>query len=212
MDRCSVEGCNIKNLGRRFCAKHSYRFKTYGDPNKVSIELGSRRRFVEQAKAYNGDYCLLWPFPRGGSSSKGRLQIKINGKRISVGPTICEVANGPPPTSTHQAAHSCGNGHVGCCTKKHLRWATPIENYSDRRIHETDDRGERNPNAKLTELDVLNIRSLHSAGGISYLELSQQFGVSAVQTSRICRGVQWKRQEREVADMRRRAQRLQAAE
>lgn len=35
MKYCKVEDCNNKHNSRGYCAKHYYRFKRYGDPNKL---------------------------------------------------------------------------------------------------------------------------------------------------------------------------------
>ena len=66
---------------------------------------------------------------------------------------------GEPPSENSQVAHM--NGSRLFCHPSNIRWATPIENHSDRRDHGTGPFGERNPKAKLTEKDVLEIRSLH---------------------------------------------------
>lgn len=64
---------------------------------------------------------------------------------------------GSKPSPQHDAAHSCHNR--GCVNPRHLRWATKIENQHDRIGNDTHIRGRKNPNAKLSEADVLAIRS-----------------------------------------------------
>lgn len=68
---------------------------------------------------------------------------------------VCETYHGPRPEGM-QAAH--GNGIRSDCNAKNVRWATPVENAADRRLHGTHTQGETHPPAKLTELAVREIR------------------------------------------------------
>jgi len=52
--------------------------------------------------------------------------------------------------------------------------------------------GEKNGNAKITEEDAAEIRSLHAAGGIGYGLLGKQFGLSKSQIRAIIKGLAWK--------------------
>lgn len=84
--------------------------------------------------AYEGDDCLTWPFLK---SPRGYARMHVNGRDKRVSRLVCEEAYGTPPTPDHHAAHSCGKGHLACVTKRHLRWATPVENAADKIIHGT---------------------------------------------------------------------------
>jgi hypothetical protein len=121
---------------------------------------------------YIRDECLIWPYSKG---SNGYGLVKHNGKHALVHRLVCEEVNGPPPTLKHEAAHSCGNGHLGCVNPKHLRWDTPKGNAADRIIHGTHRRGERQWQAKLTVDKVLAIRSLE--GKFTKKEIGNMFGV-----------------------------------
>jgi len=84
----------------------------------------------------NGYECLIWPYAKTNKGyGVGYGRTKINGRKQIVSRIICEAVRGAPPTPRHEAAHSCGNGHLGCCTKRHLFWKTPEENWEDRRRH-----------------------------------------------------------------------------
>jgi hypothetical protein len=89
---------------------------------------------------------------------------------------VCEYVNGAAPTPRHHAAHSCGNGHLGCVTPRHLSWKTPSENADDKLVHGTAQRGEKHAHAKLTENQVRIIRELK--GTASQTTLAERFGVS----------------------------------
>jgi hypothetical protein len=68
------------------------------------------------------------------------------------------LASGPPIGPKQEAAHRCGNGHLGCIHPKHLRWATRQQNSDDKKLHGTILFGEKNPSAKLSADIVRKIR------------------------------------------------------
>lgn len=81
----------------------------------------------------------------------------------------------PNPENKPDVAHWDNNGlnnRVG-----NLRWATEAENAADRIRHGTTLRGERHPNAKLTDVDVWEIRQ-HKSAGAAVDEIAYQYGVS----------------------------------
>jgi hypothetical protein len=101
----------------------------------------------------------------------------------------CEEENGPPPTPDHEAAHSCGNGHLGCVARKHLRWKTHAENVAEAVEHGTVQRGTERWNAKLTEDDVRSIRAM--IGRRTQKSIAKQFGISRELVSSIKRKHSW---------------------
>lgn len=146
---------------------------------------GDPKRFLEAAIEHADDECLLWPYGKIG----GYGRIWYGGKHQLVTRVICDRLYGRPPTPAHEAAHSCGKGHLGCCNPRHLRWATSRENKADRELHGTTPRGERNGQAKLTERQAAEIRALRGVSTVR--EIGRQFGVSATQVSDIHNGKCW---------------------
>jgi hypothetical protein len=69
------------------------------------------------------------------------------------------AAHGEPPTARHEAAHSCGKGHLGCVHPGHLSWKTRNENRADMVRHGMLPRGTIVSTNKLTEDQVREIRS-----------------------------------------------------
>lgn len=135
-------------------------------------------------KDFSGEQCLIWPFSR---NSEGYGLIWQSGTMRRVARIMCEHRHGPPPTPEHQAAHSCGNGHLGCVNQWHLDWKTPKENQADRLIHGTHTRGERSWSAKLTVADVIAIRSMKGTLG----SIAAHFGVSSQIISAIQQRKRW---------------------
>lgn len=184
---CSVEGCGKPHFGHGWCQVHLYRWRKHGDPLSGRASPGEvTRYFLEVVLKYDGDECLLWPYAK---TTGGYGQINYEGKRHVVSRLVCENVKGPPPSPEHDAAHSCGKGHLRCVTKRHLSWKTKVQNQSDRIVHGTHSRGERHQMSRLAENDVRQIRALR--GKATQVELAEQFGVSQVAISNIHTGRRW---------------------
>lgn len=184
---CAVEGCGKPFRAKTFCWRHYERFKTYGDPLKGGTSHGELLRYVEDTVlTYTGSDCLEWPF---GRISTGYGSLRADGKQQVASRYICQRVHGDPPTPEHEAAHSCGNGHLGCVTKGHLSWKTRVENQADRLIHGTDARGEKCWLAKLNTEDVKQIRAMQ--GVETQAALAEEFGVDQSNICHIQKGRSW---------------------
>lgn len=186
---CSVEGCgNLIGIGAKgLCGRHYQKMRKHGDPMKGKDQTpeGEPAEFIEAAKEYFGDECLIWPY----AHARGRARTHVDGRCQYVARLICEHAYGPPPSPRMEAAHSCGKGHLACVARRHLRWATPKENAADKADHGTDAKGERNTCAKLSLEGVLEIRRLWPE--LSQSALADRFGVNQTAISKIVRRTRW---------------------
>lgn len=132
---CKIDGCEKQSFGRGMCSMHYYRVLRNGHLSaRAKAEDGAGIGWIKRHVNNKGDDCLIWPF---GAPSCGYGQVRVNGADIVASRYMCALAHGNPPTPRHEAAHSCGNGHLGCMNPKHLRWATRSQNNLDRKIHET---------------------------------------------------------------------------
>lgn len=188
---CCVRDCGKQILARCLCRAHYRRWKRHGDPLGGSVPrgqtMGSPFRFMmDIALAYKGDECLIWPYTK---NEHGRAKIRIHGKSKQVSRIVCENVHGSPPTPEHEAAHSCGKGHLGCISPNHLSWKTPAENQADRLVHGTDTRGEKHGSSKLTEADVREIRIL--AQSMTQKEIAKLFSVSTGHISDVISMRRW---------------------
>ncbi len=187
---CSVDGCKVNahsGGSGGWCHLHYMRWRRHGDPLKGRTADGEPPHyFRDVVLSYEGDECLKWPYAK---SSSGYGKLWVDGRLQVVARLICERVNGPPPTPEHEAAHSCGNGHEGCVTKRHLSWKTPKENSTDQLVHGTRLRGSRQNGAKLTEDHVREIRGLK--GKMLQREIAVQFGISQRNISNIHAGKIW---------------------
>lgn len=147
---------------------------------------GEAQKWVRMHAHHTGDECLFWPF---GGNQYGYGQVWHDGRMSLVHRVMCELTSGPPPSPQHDCAHTCGRGHLGCCNPRHLKWKTKSDNQADRLRHGTMVRGSDAPNAKLTESDVVAIRS---ANGIAQKDLAAQYGVSRATLSQIINYRKWR--------------------
>jgi hypothetical protein len=113
--------------------------------------------------------------------------FREDGRNIYAHRFVCERAHGVAPTSSHQATHRCGLR--ACVNKKHLRWATRLQNKHDELEHGTRACGSKHGMAKLTIKEVIAIRSSRK----TQILLSEQFGISRAQVGRIKNGKRWSR-------------------
>lgn len=144
------------------------------------------RYFNEVVLVYEGNACLIWPYAR---HAKGYGQLRIDGRTQTVSRLVCERANGPPSMPKHEAAHSCGNGHLGCVNPNHLSWKTHAGNMAEMVEHGTSPKGERQGNAKVTVPEVREILALK--GVLLQREIAAKYGVSPRNVSNIHRGDSW---------------------
>ena len=183
---CSVNGCNNQHLAKGFCQKHYQRLRMTGDP------LGLRHRgkaldFIHKTVLkHTTDDCLEWPYSRN-ELGYGITQFGQKGPQRRVSRIVCELVYGPQPAEKLEAAHWCGNS--ACVSPRHLRWATHRENEADKSRHGTRARGSQHGRSKLSEADVLAIRSQPNRQS---KELAAEFGVTSSMICIIRRRGGWK--------------------
>ncbi|TGP24699.1 hypothetical protein EN827_30835 [Mesorhizobium sp. M1D.F.Ca.ET.184.01.1.1] len=181
---CAIDGCAKPARGRGWCLAHYGRWRRNGDPLAGRTPNGDPRRYLDEVVlAYEGDECLIWPFARLGFG-----YANLAGKVVSR--LVCERVNGPPPTPDHEAAHSCGKGHLACVTKGHISWKTTADNLADRREHGTFPEGDKASWSKLTSNAVREIRELKGQAPLS--SIAEMYGVSKSAISQIHSGKNWR--------------------
>lgn len=186
---CAVADCDKPKHAHGYCARHAYHFKAHGDPlgGRRGASPGEPLRWIEDHAQHEGDDCLIWPFEINKRTGYGN--VKHNGQKRLASRVMCEVAHGPPPSADMDAAHSCGNGHLACMNRSHLSWKTRTANVHDAVAHGTWKHGAMDPNAKLSEDDVREIR--RRATTSTQQEIADDFGIARSHVSRIVNRVQW---------------------
>lgn len=174
MKLCSVDDCSNPVLARGLCNRHWIRLRKYGSPTAGGTAKGAGATWIRDvALAYEGDECLIYPFNR---MNTGYAQCVVDGDRVLVHRYVCGSVHGPAPHPRLDAAHSCGNGHLGCATKKHLRWATRSENMIDAVNHGARLVGEKHHWAKVADSDIPAIIALRATTSLS--KIAEKYGVS----------------------------------
>lgn len=185
---CSIQDCERPRRRHGYCVMHAGRYERHGDPLVLKrTENGEPLRFIrEVAVPYAGNDCLRWPYAK---MTKGYGVLEMDGQRWNASRLVCTLVHGAPPTHEHVAAHSCGKGHLGCVNPRHLGWKTPVENEADKVQHGTLRIGARNPQSKLTEQDVREIRLLVPT--MRQCDIARKFGVTEKAIEALRRGRTW---------------------
>lgn len=190
--RCGVASCDRFAWAKGFCGTHYSRFQKYGNPNHVAVKqspAGAPWAFMEAAIRSNTDDCILWPYSRNNMGYAQINETGSRGKRL-VTRRVCVAIHGEPPTIAHVAAHSCGNGHLGCINPRHLRWATSAENSQEMVLHGRSARGRSMARVPLSVDQVLEIyRRAH--GNENQGALASEFGIAQTAVSKIKLGKSW---------------------
>lgn len=183
---CSHPDCSKPVKARGLCSQHWYhdRFRQDWTPRKEAT--GVALKWLFEHINHESDECLIWPFNR---TDKGYAVVRYEGRVQSVSRIVCEKVHGPPPEEWYHAAHSCGNGHLGCISQRHLSWKTPVANSNDRLGHGTVPLGSKCGSAKLTESEVRLIRDLEGRG--TYAAIGRMFGVDGGTVRRIILRIDW---------------------
>ena len=133
-----------------------------------------------------GEECIIWPYGKNGD---GYGTVRSDGREQMAHRCALISTTGPAPAGM-EAAH--GPCHTRACVNpRHLSWKTRTQNEADKVRDGTSGRGEANVRSKLTESEVLTIRSEHAAGGVSYSMLGRRFNVSPYTIGNIVRRQAW---------------------
>jgi hypothetical protein len=134
---------------------------------------GAAIKWLRDHASYSDPKCLPWPFYR---MPTGYGNFGYLGKSLYAHRFMCELAHGPAPSPTHEAAHRCGNGHQGCVNPKHLAWKTKDENRRESTQHGRGGRNRYGNKGALRPADIARIWELK--GTMRQTEIAAQFGVS----------------------------------
>jgi len=127
--------------------------------------------------------CIEWQLTK----SNGYGQLYINRKMTSMHRWVATLVYGAPKANQF-ALHSCDN--PSCVNPDHLRWGTAAENSREAVDRDLYLRGQENPFAKLTNLQIPQILEAIAAGE-SMTAVARKLGVSRTCISDVARGRTW---------------------
>lgn len=180
---CTVDDCDRKHCARGLCSMHYQRAAhpgTLPPPDTSPTRADEFSAFI----AIETDNCTLWPYV---ATPLHYGLVRYEGRTHRAHALSCSLSHGPRPAG-HDAAHSCGVR--ACINPRHLRWATRMENMADTIQHGTRMYGEKNPNAQLTDAQVVELRRLADEG-LTTVELGIRFRVPTESARQIVRGDRW---------------------
>lgn len=157
----------------------------------MAARVGFRQRFEALVARIPFHPCWEWT-GRPMSNGYGRIDrggARARGATVSAHRAAWELYRGPIPTG-FSVLHRCDNPL--CVNPDHLFIGTALDNMRDKVAKGRSSFGERNGIARLTNVQVREIRSRRDAGERA-CDLAQEFGVERSAVWRIMTGRNWSR-------------------
>lgn len=151
----------------------------------AEVELTDKdvARFWSKVDRRGADECWEW---KANKTQKGYGQIGV-GKRLASAHRLSYAISKIDPVGS-LVCHRCDN--PACVNPKHLFLGSPSDNMQDMVEKVRAKFGEQSYSSKLTADDVLRIRELR-AGGKTYREIGEEFGISDGHAANIATGNAW---------------------
>ena len=197
MKICIITGCNNKLIAKGLCSTHKKINKKYGTPtptcwcgefaqtfvgNKEASELCHEHQLLktywENVDVKGKDECWEW---QGSKTTAGYGSIYWYGKLKYAHRLSLEFIGQVIPDRYH-ACHKCDN--PSCVNPNHLFVGSPRDNMQDKVSKGRHTFGEKHPNAKLTNSEVLEIRDM-AEDGVFFSDIAKTFDVSESHISTI---------------------------
>ena len=143
-------------------------------------------RFLEEVEITKS--CWLW---KGTTNIRGYGRINVDSKEWLAHRLAWKLFNGDFDESLF-VCHICDV--PGCVKPSHLFLGTALQNTQDamRKGRMGGKKGSRNGAAKLTEAQVVNIKTIYAKGGLSAHSIANMFGVHPTTIHDIVKGNRWK--------------------
>lgn len=191
--KCSVADCGRPYAAKGFCHKHYNRWRRHGDPTHTEFFMPRTETLEERLDALldkSGGAAACWEY-QCAPGSGGYTMLMIDGRQQGIHRWAYEAEHGPIPQGLF-VLHSCDNRR--CANPAHLRLGTHQDNMDDKVARDRCYRGvgEENPGAKLTEVDVRQMRARYAAGE-SRKSLARRFRTSRSNVDLIVTRRRWAR-------------------
>lgn len=195
---CSHSGCSRPHAAKGYCTKHYQRWRKCGDPDGEGLrivqegrDLADRftKKFLRGIRVLENG-CWASETSYKGVHGYSELQISENNVQHSYRTHIFSYMHfrGNIPKGM-LVCHKCDNRY--CCNPDHLFLGTPSENSQDMVRKGRGLVGEKNPNTKFKEQDVLNIYADLDRGMLRS-QIAQKYGVKSETICHIANGRNWR--------------------
>jgi hypothetical protein len=191
---CIVNDCATQKIvGRGRCRRHYMQWwrRTRGQERPPALNLKTltpEQRFWLKVDKRGPDECWPWTSSKHESGHGEFFVSKERGKAPSHSYAL-ELATGEKCPAGKECCHHCDN--PPCCNPEHLYFGTRMQNVHDAISRRRHSHGSRHRGARLTEADVVAIRTRFAAGE-TQPSLSAEFGISSGHISHIVNGRIWK--------------------
>lgn len=156
----------------------------------------SHRLWAQVDRSGGPDVC--WPWT-GGVNEDGYGRFMLDYKSYQAHRVVLALKLGRLPPRRYVTRHTCV-GNRRCCNPSHVAGGTIAQNNHDLSTQDRVAYGERSNTAKLTEGQVIEIRTLAATMGYGKYELlGRRYGVTGREISYICNGRKWQRARSGVA-------------
>lgn len=159
------------------------------------LDVDDEARFWSKAERRGSDDCWEWQAWRN-AQGYGYFWDRIDKRMAPAHRWIFQFVNDiklprSPGASGLVVCHKCDN--PPCVNPAHLFLGTQDENMADMRAkgRQPDNRGERNPNTRLTPDDIRAIRASHHGKYGDGMRIAREWGLSSAQVSKIVKGQCW---------------------
>ncbi len=147
------------------------------------VNQGVKLRIESRVSINTLTGCWEFPIAKGGRYGK----LSVRNKSVSSHVAAYRAYHGD--TRGLQVLHKCDN--PPCCNPEHLFLGTQKENIADARQKGRFPNGERSGPAKLTQVQVVQIKAHLAEAKLSLRRIGELFGVSAGAVFGIKSGVNW---------------------
>ena len=130
--------------------------------------------------------CIVWT---GARDKDGYGKSSVNGVDIRAHRLAWIHKNGPIPIGLW-VLHRCDN--PPCINPDHLYVGDQFQNEDDKRQRGKSPRGESNIKAKLSDIEIIEMREMYETGAYSKAALGRHFHVCKSTSTRIINGKLWK--------------------
>jgi len=175
--------CIVRDGYGKFCGKKCFYRHRWQAPEERFFSNINKSGPVPSCDPSLGP-CWLWT----GRSRNGYGALYFYGRERMASAVSYELAHGQPIPDSRHVLHKCDN--PPCVNPTHLYLGTPADNSRDKVSRGRQAWGEKIGVAKLSAVQVLDIRSLLEQGNTT-TSLAKRFGVNQSTISRIKNGKRW---------------------